>query len=299
MIIDFRVRPPLPGFEKLSILGPTYGFETFPFNYEGTKSIPSAKHLSMEEFFKEMDEAGIGMGVVLPRANAKGLGSVSNDEVAAGVAKYPKRLIGFGAVDVSSGLRQSNDGRPAVVTSGIYDAVQEARRAILDLGLKGIVMEPGCMNPPLRPDAAKLYPIYEVCAELNVPVVVSQSMYLGPDLSYAEPRWVQIAAHDFPECNFIIAHASYPWVLQADAIACTCDNVYLIPDIYGHIPQIAGSRLYGEGIKFTQGQRFLFGSAYPVRNLKQSVEEAKAFNLSEKEWQRYTYENAAKLLKLV
>lgn len=30
MIIDFRVRPPLPGFEKLSILGPTYGFETFP-----------------------------------------------------------------------------------------------------------------------------------------------------------------------------------------------------------------------------------------------------------------------------
>lgn len=298
MIIDFRVRPPLPGFEKLSILGPTYGFETFPFNYEGTATIPSAKELSMSKFLAEMDEAGIGYGVVLPRANARGLGAVTNDEVAEGIKKYSERLIGFGAVDVSSGLKDPGDGRPAITSSGIYDATQEVKRAIKELGLKGIVMEPGCMNPPLRPDSAKLYPIYETCAELGVPVVISQSMYLGPDLSFANPQAVQIAAHDFPECNFIIAHASYPWVLQANAIACTCDNVYLIPDIYGHIRKIAGSFLYGEGIRFTQGRRFLFGTAYPVRNLKQSVDEAKAFGLNDNEWHLYTYENAAKLLNL-
>ena len=37
MVIDFRVRPPLKGFEKLSILGPQKGFELFPFNYEDTE----------------------------------------------------------------------------------------------------------------------------------------------------------------------------------------------------------------------------------------------------------------------
>lgn len=298
MIIDFRVRPPLPGFEKLSILGSTLGFETFPFNYEGTQDVPSARELSMEKFLQEMDETDITMGVVLPRTTPSGLGGVSNDEVAAGVARYKERLVGFGVIDVSAGVKGGDDGRPSVVTSGIRDAVAEVERAITVLGLKGIVMEPGCMNPPLHPDSAKLYPIYDRCAELGVPVVISQSMYLGPSLSFANPECVQKVAHDFPECRFIIAHASYPWVLAADAVACTCDNVYLIPDIYAHIADVAGSDLYGHGIRFTHGRRFLFGSAYPVRSMKQSVEESKRFGLSEEQYRRYMYENAAEILGL-
>ena len=159
MIIDFRVRPPLKGFEKLSILGPQKGFQLYPFNFEDTEEIPSALQLSMPLFLKEMEEAGIGLGVVLPRVTNIGWGGVTNDEVAAGVAEYSDKLIGFGGVSVDGGIRE---------------AVQEVERAVTKLGLKGIVVEPGCCVPPRYPDANVMYPIYDRCAELGVPVVISQ-----------------------------------------------------------------------------------------------------------------------------
>lgn len=281
MIIDFRVRPPLKGFEKMSVLGEQKGFELFPFNYEDTEKVESAVQMSMPLFLKEMEECGIGKGVVLPRNTAIGWGGVSNDEVAAGVAEYPDKLIGFGAVDVSGGIRP---------------AVEEVERAVKVLGLKGIVVEPGCMTPPLYPDQNKMYPIYDRCAELGVPVAISQSMLLGPDLSYAQPECVQRAAHDFPSCKFIIAHASFPWIQAADAVACVTDNVYLIPDLYMNMNRVPGASMFAEGIHFTQGKRFLFGSAYPVRGMKQSVEDIKRFNLPEKLYKMFTYSNAAELL---
>ena len=70
MIIDFRLRPPAKGFEKLSIFGQQKGFEMFPWNYRTTKPIVSALEHSMTEFLEEMDEAGIVKGVILPRNTA-------------------------------------------------------------------------------------------------------------------------------------------------------------------------------------------------------------------------------------
>ncbi len=297
MIIDFRVRPPLPGFEKLSILGDVKGYQTFPFNFDENKEIESAKTMSMSKFLEEMDEAGVIKGVVLPRTVPGGYGGVSNDEVANGVAKYADHLIGFGVIDISERKEYDSEGRPCPADI-IACAVQEVERAIKQLGLRGIVMEPGCMNPALRPDAARLYPVYERCSELGVPVVISQSMYLGPDLSFANPECLQHVAKDFPKGKFIIAHASYPWVLAADAVACVCENVYLIPDIYCHMPDIAGGSLFAHGIRLTHGKRFLFGSAYPVRGMVQSVEDVRSFGLTETQYRRYTYENAAELLGL-
>ena len=39
MIIDFRVRPPLPGFVKLSILVRIKGYQTFTFNFDEHREI--------------------------------------------------------------------------------------------------------------------------------------------------------------------------------------------------------------------------------------------------------------------
>lgn len=69
MIIDFRVRPPFQGFEKLSLFGKVKAFQEFPFANANTRSIPSALEFSMPLFLEEMEEAGIGLGVVLPRCS--------------------------------------------------------------------------------------------------------------------------------------------------------------------------------------------------------------------------------------
>ncbi len=283
MLIDFRVRPPAPGFEKLSILGEKKGFQSPPFNYPDTADVPSARAHSMPMFMAEMQEAGIRHGVILPRNTSIGWGGVSNDESAAAAAAYPDKLFCYGSVDVSGGIRQ---------------AVEEVERAVKTLGCRGIVVEPGCGRPPVYPDAAVMYPVYDRCAELGVPVVISQSMLLGPDLSYAMPHTVQHAAKDFPGVNFIIAHASYPWVLQAAAVACVTPNIWLIPDLYMHIRQVPGHDIFAQAVYFTQGERILFGSAYPVRGLKQSVDEIRQFNFPAALLEKITWSNAARLLGL-
>ena len=117
-------------------------------------------------------------------------------------------------------------------------------------------------------------------------------------MSYAQPECVQRAAHDFPGCKFIIAHASYPWVQAAVSVACVTENVWLIPDLYMNMAPVPGGSMFAEGLRFTHGKRMLFGSAYPVRSMGQSVRDLEAFHLPEKLYSMLTYDNAAELLGL-
>lgn len=260
MIIDFRVRPPFKGFEKLSLFGKTKAFQEYPFNTPKTRSIQSALDHSMELFFKEMAEAGITRAVVLPRNSTTIWGGVSNDVVMACVNEYPDKLIGFGAIDLSIGISKSLD---------------EVDRCINELGCKGIVVEPGFCNPPLKPDYPQMYPIYAECERLGVPIVLTMSMLAGPDISYASPVAVQHAATDFPNLQFIIAHAAYPYVKEAISICTITDNVWLLPDLYMHVETVVGRVFFARALAMTHGQIILFGSAYPFRDMRQSVEDAK------------------------
>lgn len=294
MIIDFRVRPPVSGFEKLSIFGVKKGFETYPFDTSEAEPVPSAIEFSMPLFLAEMEEADVGKCVVMGRNTATTLtppgvdaaepwGGVSNDAVAAAGALYPDHLLCFGAVDPSGGIRE---------------AVQEVDRCVKTLGCRGIVLEPGFCSPPLMPDAARLYPLYDRCAELGVPVAITQSFEGGPRIRYADPESVENAAHDFPSLNFIIVHASYPYILQAASICCFNPNVWLLPDLYMNVPTIPGRELYAEALKLTHGRRMLFGSAYPYRSLRQSVEGLRSLGISPELFRMITHDNAVELLSL-
>lgn len=283
MIIDFRVRPPFKGFEKLSLFGKTKAFQEYPFYTSKTRTIDSALEHSMEKFFEEMAEAGIAKGVVLPRNSTTIWGGVSNDVVMAGVNEYPDKLIGFGAIDLSIGITK---------------AVAEVTRCIEKLGCKGIVVESGFCNPPLKPDYPQMYPIYAECDRLGVPIVLTMSMLAGPDISFANPVAVQKAAHDFPELQFIIAHAAYPYTKEAISICTITNNVWLLPDLYMNVETVVGREEFSKAITMTHGQRMLFGSAYPFRDMRQSVDDVKEYNLPADYYEDFMYKNAMKLLGL-
>lgn len=283
MIIDFRVRPPFKGFEQLSLFGKTKAFQEYPFNTKKTRSIDSALEHSMTRFFEEMAEAGISKGVVLPRNSTTIWGGVSNDVVMAGVNEYPDKLIGFGAIDL---------------TIGIKKAVEEVDRCIEKLGCKGIVVEPGFCNPPLKPDYPQMYPIYSECEKLGVPIVLTMSMLAGPNISFASPVAVQMAAKDFPTLQFIIAHAAYPYTKEAISICTITDNVWLLPDLYMNVETVVGREEFAKALTMTHGQRMLFGSAYPFRDMRQSVDDVKEYNLPQNLYDNFMYKNAEKLLGL-
>ena len=232
---------------------------------------------------EEMKEAGISKGVVLPRNSTTIWGGVSNEVVMEGVHEYPDKLIGFGAIDLSIGIRQ---------------AVEEVEKCVTKLGCKGIVVEPGFCNPPLKPDYPQMYPIYDRCAQLGVPIVLTMSMLAGPDISYARPDAVQKAAKDFPGLQFIIAHAAYPYVLEAISICVITPNVWLLPDLYMHVETVVGREMFARSLEMTHGKRVIFGSAYPFRDMRQSVEDVNLFNLPEEMYKNLMYRNAEELLGL-
>ena len=78
----------------------------------------------------------------------------------------------------------------------------------------------------------------------------------------------------------------------------TCPNVWLLPDIYMYNPMAPGNRMYEEFFHWVDGERILFGSAYPCYNLKQAVEDMERFHLSERHKRKFFWENAHSLLKI-
>lgn len=281
MVIDFRLRPPYKSFLKLSIWN-TQASLANPSRY-GVDPAPSVLQEDMDLLLKEMDDAEITRGIVLGRQCPEPFGFIPNDEVAELVKLYPNRFVGMGSVSPMSGVKAM---------------VEEVDRCVNDLKLRGIQIEPGWQMPPLHCDEGVWYPAYNKCEELGVPVTITTSIYAGPDISYAMPDHIQRVARDFPNLTIIVPHAAWPWAAQMTSISFALKNVWLSPDFYGHIPNMPGAEDYTHAAEYFLGDRLLYGSAYPARPLKESVQEFRNLGLSKEVEEKALWKNAARLLDI-
>ena len=273
-VIDFRVRPPYKS------LRPAF----FPHT---DRSI--SDEVLMEGFLRSMDDAGIDLGVVMGRSAASGgmEAAIPNDEIAELAHRYPKRFVGFGAVDVRT--------PPA--------AIAEIKRC-KQLGLRGMAFDNPLSAPPLYDDDEALLPIYEVCAELGLIISLTSSIMVGPDLSYSDPVHIQRAAQRFPTTPFVIPHACWPWVTQAIALALSCNmfkrgEIYLIPDFYLGQAHAPGRQDYIDAANFGVSNRILHASSHPALPLKDAADAVSALPFKDDEVRRnIMHDNAARLLHL-
>ncbi len=279
MIFDFRMRPPYKSFCNLGIFTSVCN-ESGPQKYHAIPS-EAARQKNLDLFWKEMDEAGISSGVIIGRQLPDDSVSVSNDDILEMAREYPEKIIPFGSLDITRGVSQTLD---------------ELDR-ILELGIKGVAMEPACSMPPRKADANVLYPVYAKCEKAGIPMVLTMSFFQG-DLDFSEPSAVQHAAHDFPRLPFIIAHGAYPWTPMAYQLPIVCPNIWLLPDIYAYNPMVPGNQMFGEAMRWLDGEHILFGSCYPCYNMKQAIDDMRRFNLPPSLLEKFFYKNAMKLLKL-
>ncbi|OYV21163.1 MAG: hypothetical protein CG439_180 [Methylococcaceae bacterium NSP1-2] len=121
---------------------------------------------TIEAFVEEVREVGITAAVVVGRDTPTL--TTSNQQIFEITTPY-KELIGIGSVDP----QKSN-------------ALAEIEHAVKQLGLVGINIEPGFGNPPLKADDPALYPIYEACDQLGIPIFL-MSGPTTPSLEYANP----------------------------------------------------------------------------------------------------------------
>ncbi|MBI2321530.1 MAG: amidohydrolase [Chloroflexi bacterium] len=279
MIIDFRLRPPYGGFVNLDVPYGRAG-QWLPARL-GVPFPPGAAQRSMELTLREMDEAGVTVGVVTGRAVAPG---VSNDEIAELCRLYPGRFVGIASVDLSKRA----------------EAVREFRRAVEELGLRGLILEPGMgMGPqPVDVDHGSLYGLYEEAQRLGVPVLFTLSLFVGPDIGYCLRNLVALdrLAGDFRRVSFVVAHAGWPYVEAALGLALKRPNVYLSPDLYGFDMPYADA-LFEAACGYLQDQ-YLFASAYPLYPLKPAVEKTAAGLRSDAVREKALHANAARLLRL-
>ena len=283
MVIDFRGRPPTREYleyfnpARISALASRFG-------------VPLAKsytEVSVGQFVKEMDEAGIAATVALGRNSpAVDLGArqipasvMSNDHVVDLVNRYPGRIIGMAGIDVSN---------------KIHDAITEIDTYVRGKGLKGIFIEPQrALNG--HPDDKRIYPVYEKCIELDVPVAVMSGPFAGPDISYTNPVHIDRVATQFPNLKIVCSHGCWPYVNETVAVAFKHPNVYVSPDVYHFVP---GAEAYIEAANTFMADQLLFATCYPVRPLKLTVDTFKALPLRPASLEKALHINARRLLRI-
>lgn len=243
----------------------------------------------LETFFLQMDVAGIEKAVLLPidckRARKD---AVSSNEQVAELCARSERFIGFASVDP---LKKG--------------AARELENAIKKLGLRGLKLDPALQD--FRPDAQKVYPVYEAAEALKVPLLIHTGMSWAPEtpLERGLPLHLEQPIRDFPKLNFVLAHFGWPWVWDATALALKYPNVYLDTScLYYDSPKEFYQFVFSKQIPTTVIERSLrnrvvFGSNYPRVEIKNMVHALKSLQLTEGCLNKILRENAERLLGIV
>lgn len=263
MIIDMRCRPPFRGFLDpllcdLYIQGNITDFSA-RFGMTPGRAVATR---SMQTFIEEMDEAGIDKAVVPIRYTPGGLATdaaddlhMENDDLLHLVEEYGDRVIPVAGMNLRD----------------IDVALADIDRYVLNGPAMGVAMEPGYAVPaPLMIDDEKLFPIYEKCEAENIPVMLSCGGMTAPNYDYFRPVTVQNVARTFPNLKMSLGHAAWPWVTEIAHVAFLCENVYISPDIY--MMNVPGSEGYVACCNQWVPEKVLYGSAYPLINMKSAVE---------------------------
>lgn len=261
MIIDMRCRPPFGGFLDpllcdLYIADNVQGFSS-RFGMTAGKAVGER---TMETFIREMDEAGVDKAVVPIRYAPGGLATDSNAELHMDNGdllrldeQYGDRIIGVAGMNLAD---------PEA-------AIRDIDRYVLNGPAKGVIVEPGFATPPMFADDERIYPIYEKCERDNVPVLISFGGMTAPNFEFSNPAFIMHVAETFPKLKMSLGHAAWPWVNEVCHVAFKYENVYLSPDIY--LMNMPGSADYIAAADYWIPDKILYGSAYPVVNLKDAV----------------------------
>ena len=247
--------------------------DDFPVEYM-FKNVPKELYGTADPIsvtLHEMDRFGVEVGLV-------GVGSeVSNQAL----KKHPDRFVGQGHVDPNRG------------TQGIKQMVQQYE----EFGVCSFGAFNAGYNPQVAIDAAKMYPIYAKCVELDVPIFVCAGVP-GPRF----PMWPQKVElidqvmYDFPDLVFVTRHGCEPWEKLAMKLMLKWPNLYYSTSAFA-------PKYYPEEIvKYanTRGaDRIIYAGYFPMGlSLERIMSDMPNVPFKDEVWPKFLRDNARKVLKL-
>jgi len=179
-------------------------------------------------------------------------------------AEYSPRATGIQPAEDLLRLVAHNPGRFRLVAN-VNPAVHEdpAAEAARQLGLGAVAVKLHPVHGAFRPDTRALYPVYDLCAERDVPVIVHTggSIFPGSEPEAGDPRLLRQVVADYPRITFVLAHGGRGrWYADAAEMALACDNVWL--DLAGLPPKRLPDYYAGFGLS-ELARKWIFGTDWP------------------------------------
>jgi predicted TIM-barrel fold metal-dependent hydrolase len=161
-------------------------------------------HLGGGSIVDSMDEYGIDHSVIFTLDGFFEDSRRHNDELARFVAAHPTRLTAF-----------------ATVYPRRTDAADEVRRAVTELGMRGVKLHPWLQG--FSPLEAYMAPVAKACSELEVPLIFHDGTP-----AYSTPLQLGLLAERHPDLTVILGHSGLLdlWP-EAIAAATRNENVWL------------------------------------------------------------------------
>jgi uncharacterized protein len=245
----------------------------FPVEYmfkQVPKDLPTEDPISVT--LKEMDKYGI----------EKGLIGVSDETSRLALKQHPDRFIASGNVE------DPND---------VTGSVRRIRREYEEFGIKATGVFPAGTFPQVAIDDPKMYPIYQTCVDLDIPIFCTAGIP-GPRLKYSvqEVSRIDTVMFDFPDLVFITRHGCEPWEQLAMKLMLKWPNLYYSTSAFApkHYPKAIVDYANTRG-----ADKIIYAGYFPMGlSLERIFRDMPTVPFKDEVWPKFLYGNAARVLKL-
>ncbi|HTW03436.1 MAG TPA: amidohydrolase family protein [Streptosporangiaceae bacterium] len=278
-IIDTMIGFPHEGFEQYDFIRKQTKDRNskeemeFPAEYmfkDVPKDLPTGDPISVT--LHEMDKYGIEVGLI----------GVSDATSRLALKRHPDRFA------PSGNLPDPND---------VTGSVRALRQEYEEFGIKATGVFPAGTFPQVAIDDPKMYPIYQTCVDLDIPIFCTAGVP-GPRLKYApqEVSKIDVVMYDFPDLVFVTRHGCEPWEKLAWKLMLKWPNLYYSTSAFApkHYPQ--------EIINYanTRGaDKIIYAGYFPMGlSLERIFTDMPHVPFKDEVWPKFLHENARRVLKL-
>jgi len=243
-----------------------------------------AKLATADELIESMDKAGIDVSVIVNVGwTTHELCVETNDYILESVARYPRRLIGFGAVQPQS---------PEAAIAEIERCVKGGIRGIGEMRSDMQLFDLG--------DKETMQPIAEALEKYRLVLLTHASEPVGhdyPGKGIITPDQLYSFITNFPDSTIVCAHwgGGLPFYALMPEVKQAIKNVFFDT---AASPFLYSPEVYNQVIQLVGADRILFGSDYPLLTQTRLLQEISSANLSGEAKDLILADNARRLLNI-
>ena len=174
------------------------------------------------------------------------------------------------------------------------EEIRRVRRLHAHFGIKSVSVFPCGLNPQVPINDKKMYPLYALCVELGLPILVNVGVP-GPRV----PMYPQKVEHVdevcwfFPELTFVMRHGGQPWEDLAVKLMLKYPNLYYSTSAFApkHYPQAIIDYANTRG-----AHKIMYAGYYPMGlSLERIFRELPEVPLRDEVWPQFLSGNARRV----